>query len=120
MSGSLNVNNQLLCLIAFTGGLRRKKIFGLEWPDIDFDRNVITVRQASIYVRRQDIKTKIRPKTKESARQLSMPQKVMDLLKQHKAIQEAVASNLGNLRKKNNRIFTTATGKAANPHSVTS
>ncbi|MEN6568372.1 MAG: site-specific integrase, partial [Veillonellales bacterium] len=116
-----STKHRLLCLLGFTGGLRREEIFGLEWDDIDFEHNTVVIRQASIYVVKQGVKTKD-PKTSGSFRAVSLPVEVIDLLKSYKEEWEAHKKHMenrpeGSKWQGSTRLFTTWEGKNAHPHS---
>ena len=64
-------------------GLRRGKMLGLEWKDVDFENNIISVHRTSNYTAKKGIYTDT-TKTKKSQRSLKFPQSVMDLLREYK------------------------------------
>jgi integrase len=107
-------------LAVFTG-FRRGEMLGLEFSDIDFDKQIITVRRTSNYTKSKGIYTD-KPKTKTSQRTLKLPQQIIDLLKQYQAHQAAHVEKMGNkwteqikgLNDKmviNDRLFTNDEGK---------
>lgn len=68
-------------LLALYGGLRAEECSGLKWSAVNFDRNTISI----IEVRTHDSYGKLvikEPKSKSSKRTITMPQFVMDYLKQ--------------------------------------
>lgn len=66
--------------VAVFGGLRRGEMVGLDWKNVDFEKNVIHVRQSAARVGGESfIKT---PKSKCSIRTVAFPQPVMDLLRE--------------------------------------
>lgn len=74
-------------------GLRRGELLGLEWSDIDFDANRLTVRQQ---LRRHDRSRPGEPvfaieacKTRQSRRTLAMPEPVAQALRRHRTAQLA-------------------------------
>ena len=68
--------------ILFHYGLRREEVLGLRWQDIDFNKNVIRIRQTICEVRHKlDVSE---PKTKSSIRDLPLLPRVKSALLQHK------------------------------------
>jgi len=71
---------KVIVILALATGLRRGELMGLEWPDVDFENNTITVNKASQYLPKKGTFTK-GPKTKSSNRKIAVPESVMTLLK---------------------------------------
>lgn len=64
-------------------GMRTGEITGLKWTDIDFEKKIVTVRQQRQYV--NGFGTIERdPKTESGFRTITLSEKVVDLLQQHK------------------------------------
>ena len=106
--------HKALIYLAVFCGLRCGEIMGLEWKDIDFEKNLLMVRQAGQYIPGQGAFTK-EPKNESSRRMISMPLRVLNVLSQHKAEQDEVAEKLEDLWHESERVFTTRDGKAAHP-----
>jgi integrase len=85
----------IITLALFTG-LRRGELMGLEWQDIDFNRGIMEVRQASQYIPGQGTFTK-EPKNETSKRIMAIPASVLNLLKQYKAHQAEERLKVGSL-----------------------
>lgn len=66
-------------LLAIATGFRLGEILGLQWGDIDFDRNTITVRRAQ--KERHGEVSFSQPKTKKSRRTVSVDDELCDVLK---------------------------------------
>ncbi|MDT2829720.1 site-specific integrase [Vagococcus carniphilus] len=81
----------LAMMISFQTGLRRAEVCGLQWKDIDFDDETLTVEQIMI----QDGKKWIMgtPKTQSSYRTINIGPSLLSLLKKAK------------LRQKENKLF---------------
>ena len=79
--------------ILLTGlcGLSREEIFGLTWNDIDFGNATLTVRQV-VTTSREGLDIKI-PKTKLSARTISIPDPVLEVLSQNKSVGYVMSKN---------------------------
>ena len=67
-------------LLAITAGLRRSELIGLEWNDIDFQTNVISVNRVTNYTSVTGGYTDT-PKTKKSKRSIIVPPQVIEQLK---------------------------------------
>jgi len=80
-------------LLAGLCGLRREEIFGLTWNDIDFDNATLAVRQV-VTTSREGLDIKI-PKTKLSARTISIPDPVLGVLQQNKSVGYVIGKNGG-------------------------
>ena len=71
-----------LYLLMFSG-LRRGELLGLEWKDIDFDNQVIHVRNTSQYVRKMGIITKC-PKNETSVRTVKLSESMFTILTEYR------------------------------------
>ena len=76
--------------IMIYSGFRRGEMLGLEWKDVDFENNVISIRRTSNYTAKQGVYTDT-TKTRRSQRSLKFPQEIMDMLKEYKEEQDAQA-----------------------------
>ncbi|MBP3854949.1 MAG: site-specific integrase [Ruminiclostridium sp.] len=102
-------------ILSVYSGFRRGEMCGLEWKDVDWDGNVISVRRTSNYTKDSGV-FKDTTKTKKSQRTLKFPQEVMDLLKELHASQEQQARNMGNLWVETDRLFTKDNGEPMCPN----
>lgn len=122
-----------ICLLMLYGGFRRGEVAALEWGNIDFNRNTITVRHTAQYVRGIGLITKD-PKTHKSQRRITMPKAAMDVLREYKAWQARQRLRLGSKwanfiyvrnergqisKQKNERLFTDPCGYLLDPSSIT-
>ena len=97
---------------------------GLEWRHVNFKDNTISIQQSSQYLNRVGIITKS-PKNTSSERLISLPDSMIELLKQYKAHQNARRLSLGNKwegvkdekEAEQDRLFTTWNGRPMYPHS---
>ena len=91
-------------LIAYSG-FRRSEMLGLEWKDIDFENNIISVRRTSNYTGRKGTYTDT-TKTKKSQRTLKFPQEIMDMLREYKDEQDMQALKCGDKWVETDRLYT--------------
>lgn len=99
--------------LAIYSGFRRGEMLGLEWKDIDWEHNVISVRRTSNYTASKGIYTDT-TKTKKSQRSLKFPQSVMDLLCEYKAEQDEEREKLGTKWQDYDRLFVKWDGRPMN------
>jgi len=96
--------------LAVYTGFRRGEMLGLEFKDIDFDRQIISVKRTSNYTKEKGVYTDS-PKTKTSYRTLKLPLEIMELLRHYKEHQAEYAESIGDLWEDHDRLFTTWDGK---------
>lgn len=97
-------------------GLRRGEVLGLEYKDFDFDNATVSIVRTSNY---RDKNTGIytsTPKTKSSQRVLSVPNIVLDLVKQLKNEQLDLKIKCGDLWVDSDRLFITWNGTPMHPN----
>jgi len=95
-------------LIAY-GGLRKGEMLGLEWHDIDFENNVVSVVRTSNHTTRHGTFTDT-PKTKKSRRSIKVSKRVIELLKELQNEQNEKAETYGSKWMPTERVFTTEFG----------
>ena len=100
-------------LVIFTG-IRLGELVGLTWDDVNFDDKSLRIQQASQYLPGQGSFDKI-TKTSASQRVISLPQTIVDMLKEYKALQNQERLILGESWHDHGRIFTQNNGKAVFP-----
>ncbi|WP_407308763.1 tyrosine recombinase XerC [Desulfosporosinus sp. SB140] len=100
--------------LAVYSGSRLGEVSGLEWSDIDFDKNLLQVCRASQYIPGKGIFTK-GPKNESSKRVIAMPPLVMDLLKEYRVWQNQERLKCGDIWEDHDRLFTKWNGKPIFP-----
>lgn len=95
--------------LAVYGGFRRGEIMGLEWKDIDWDNNVVSIRRTSNYTQHNGVFTDT-TKTKKSQRSLKLPDTVFTVLRQLYEEQQNAKAEIGNQWVDYDRLFVTWNG----------
>lgn len=104
------MNYRVFFMLAIYSGFRRGELLGLEWKDIDWENNIISVRRTSNYSPDIGIYTDT-TKTVKSQRSLKFPQKIMDLLREYRSVQNDDKIAKGNKWVENDRLFTKWNGE---------
>lgn len=71
-----------LFILAVGSGMRQGELFGLTWEDIDFEKNLVSVRRTLAEVK--GAFTVKEPKSKRSKRTITLPPFVMEALREHR------------------------------------
>lgn len=90
------LEDRVLFTLALLTGYRRGELLGLEWPDIDFDTGVITIRRTSQYTNDRGMYTDT-PKTASSARSTKVSPSLVELLRRYKIEQATARLERGDL-----------------------
>ncbi len=106
---------QAFFTLAIFGGFRRGELLGLEWPDIDFDGQTVSIRRTSLYTKERGIFTDT-TKTRGSQRTLKLPASVFTVLRRYRAEQAQQRLLMGNRWTAGERLFTNADGGLMNPN----
>ena len=96
---------KLYIMLAIYSGFRRGEMLGLEWKDVDFEHNIISVRRTSNYTGKKGTYTDT-TKTRKSQRTLKFPQEIMDMLKEYKDEQDMQALKCGDKWVETDRLYT--------------
>ena len=99
-------------------GVRRGELCGLEWKDIDFKNNMITVCRVSQYLPEKGVFTK-GTKTDSSVRTIKLPEQAFELLKTHRKWQRKQRIAIGDRWVDCDRIFAQDDGTPVHPDSIT-
>lgn len=104
-------SNTLIRVLLFTG-MRVGEITGLHWADVDFEHSTLTVRY-SLYRGKGQYKLGT-PKTKSSARIISLPPQVMETLAEQMEWQEQRKQDVGSRWIDRGTVFTGEYGEYMN------
>lgn len=104
------LNYRAFLTLAVYSGFRNGEIMGLEWEDVDWEHNVISVRRTSYYTTSDGNFTDT-PKTKNSARSLRLPDAVFSVLRELKNEQNKNKKLCGSKWTNSGRLFVTPFGK---------
>lgn len=96
--------------LAVYSGFRRGELLGLEWKDIDFENEIISVCRTSNYTTDRGTYTDT-TKTKKSVRCLKLPSEMFNVLKNLKAEQTAQKEKMGSKWQDFDRLFTSDDGR---------
>ncbi len=89
----------------------------LEWDDIDFEEGTLTVARSVTTVKGFG-KVEKEPKTESSNRTISIPDNLIEQLKEYKEWQKELAKSLGDRWINTGRIFTAEFGEKIHPSVV--
>ncbi len=116
---SEHIKYKVAITLALASGFRRGELMGLEWSDVNFNENTITVKRSSQYLHGEGIITKL-PKTELSIRKITLPASTMKLLAEYKDYWNDAKEEIGNLWQGSDRLFVTWDGKPMHPDSLSS
>jgi integrase len=71
-----------LFALAVATGMRQGELLALQWPDVDFENNTVTVRRTVLRVKGRHVVKE--PKTKASRRTIIVPAFAMNALHEHR------------------------------------
>jgi integrase len=105
-------------LLLLYSGVRRGELCGLEWRDIDFEKQMIHIARASQYQKGSGV-TEVPTKNESSERTIKLPAIMFSVLKQYRSWWAAEKLKLGDAWKgEKNRLFVQWDGKPINPDTI--
>ena len=101
-----NFKYVLFYTLAIYTGFRRGELLGLEWKDIDFKTNMVTINRTSLYSKSQGGTYTETPKTETSYRTLKLPDEVIDTILHWRDLQDKQRNKVGTKWIETDSIFT--------------
>lgn len=108
-----------IVMLLLYSGMRRGELCGLEWSDIDFDRNLISISKSRLYLPEFGVYNDT-TKNKSSERVIRIPQAMTELLKIYKTFQIEEQLKHGDQWHENNNVFKAVDGRPIHPDVITS
>lgn len=105
---------KIALMIALFMGIRRGELAGLEWKDIDYENKTMTIARSVQDIIGFGLITK-EPKTENSKRTISMPDKLIDYLKEYEVWWLNQKKYLGDRLGNTDRLFCTEDGTDISP-----
>ena len=105
-------------VLLFTG-MRRGELLGLEWSDIDYDKQTINISKSSLYISGCGIFDDD-TKNNSSNRVIKVAQTVIQTLQEHRQWQLKQQLTLGTMWKNSNKVFTAVDGSPMHPDTLSS
>lgn len=107
---------RLITLFVYLG-LRREELLGLTWDNIDFENNLIRIKQTLQYLPEKGIY--VSPtKTTSSDRTIKIGSDVIDIFNEQKDYQDDIREKSGDRWEETGFVFTNDKGKPMHPESV--
>lgn len=94
-------------------GLRRGELLALQWPDIDFQNNTVSVNKNLVYADKKY--TVGEPKTQSGIRKLAAPPSLMEALRHHRVRQSENKLAFGKAYQDNQLVCCRPDGQYINP-----
>ena len=103
---------RILFNLAIYAGLRKGEILALEFSDVDFEANTVSITKAATAVKGEQICKK--PKTKMSTRTVTIPPELTFRISELRKSREQLKADLGDFWKGGDWIFVQADGRMMN------
>jgi len=108
----------VLFLLSIESGMRPEEYLALQWKDIDFQQQALSVRRAIVWKRKGGGFTFTEPKTKKSRRSIPISNSVINALKVHRRKQLEEKLKLGSVYGKLNLVFASEVGTPIQPKNL--
>jgi len=112
------IKYQVMVKLLIYSGMRRGELCGLEWKDINWDKQTLSIRRSSQYLPGKGIIT-ADTKTVTSDRTIRLPDAVFSMLRSYRAWQNEERLRLGKYWQEHDRVFTTYDGQPIHPDTIT-
>ncbi len=105
--------------LALVSGMRPEEYLALTWPDVDFQKNTVTVQRVIVWERWTKEKYFAEPKTNKSRRTIPLPPYLMRKLQEHRKAQLEYKLKQGEKYKNEyNLVFTSERGTVVSLHNL--
>jgi len=105
-------------MVSLFTGMRRSEILALKWGRVDFDRNIIKVQEALEFTKAHGIRFKP-PKSKAGRRDITLPDILVDVLRDYRKAQLELRMKLGTGKlHDNDLLFADIDGAPLSPNAV--
>lgn len=105
-------------MVSLFTGMRRNEVLALRWGRVDLDKKVIQVREALEYTKAHGIRFKT-PKSKAGRRDLTLPDVLADVLRDHRKAQLELRVKLGAGKLQDDALlFTDLDGAPLSPNAI--
>jgi integrase len=108
----------VLFLLIIESGMRPEEYLALQWKDIDFQQQALSVRRAIVWKRKGGGFTFTEPKTKKSRRSIPISNSVINALKVHRRKQLEEKLKLGSVYGKLDLVFASEVGTPIQPKNL--
>lgn len=108
---------EMPAILSLALGLRRGEVLGLKWSNIDFDNNVVFIKETLVCTNKEVILKE--PKSEESRRFIEMPPTLATMLKKHRTEQKKMRLLLKEYRD-NDLVCCNDNGTLINPSTLSS
>ena len=107
-----------MTMFLMCSGMRRGEACGLNWSDVDFERNIIHITKSNQYIPNMGTFEKD-TKNEYSNRVIKLPSEMILLLQEYKYIQEIERTKMAEKWIDSGKVFTQANGLPIHPDSIT-
>jgi integrase len=111
-------NLYVLAMVSLFTGMRRNEVLALRWGRVDLGRNIIKVQEALEFTKAHGIRFKS-PKSKAGRREITLPDILIDVLRQYRKEQLVLRMKLGiGKLQDGDLLFATINGAPLSPNAV--
>jgi integrase len=100
----------VLFAVALATGMRPEEYLALQWKDVNFDKGIVTVQRALVWLTKGRGWIFTEPKTPKSRRNIPLPTTIVRLLKSHRRLQNEERLKAGRDYQANDLVFATTEG----------
>ena len=109
---------RVMSMLLMYSGMRRGEACGLDWNDVDFERNLVHITKSNQYTPNMGTFEKD-TKNEYSNRVIKLPPEMMALLQEYQNAQKDECAKMGDRWIDSGKVFTQANGLPMHPDSIT-